>query len=97
MARDDLIAVGLRGLALNDDRTVQMLTALGGQIDALLLQWRQHARQHGSGSSMLESLPMRPPMISLLEQPTTKISPVSRCAACSSSSAACRACAVSFA
>ena len=48
--RDDLIAVGLRGLALNDDRTVQMLTALGGQIDALLLQWRQHARQHGSGS-----------------------------------------------
>ena len=37
------------------------------------------------------------PMISLLEQPTTKMSPVSRCAACSSSSAACRACAVSFA
>ena len=24
---------------------------------------------------MLESLPMRPPMISLLEQPTTKMSP----------------------
>ena len=45
---------------------------------------------------MLESLPMRPPMISLLEQPTTKISPVSRCAACSSSSAACRACADAY-
>ena len=24
-----------------------MLTALGGQIDTLLLQWRQYARQHG--------------------------------------------------
>ena len=36
-------------------------------------------------------------MIALLEQPTTKMSPVSRCAACSSSSVACRACAVSFA
>ena len=35
------------------------------------------------------------PMISLLEQPTTKMSPVSRCAASSSSSVACRACAVS--
>ena len=34
------------------------------------------------------------PMISLLEQPTTKISPARRCAAASSSSAAWRACAV---
>ena len=44
--RNDLAAVGLRGLALKDDSAVEMLTALSGQIDTLLLQWRQHARQH---------------------------------------------------
>ena len=45
-------------------------------------------------ASMLDCLPMRPPVISLLEQPTTNRSPVSRCTASSSSVAACRACAV---
>ena len=45
--RDDLIAVGLGSLALKDDSAVEMLTALSGQIDTLLLQRRLHTRQHG--------------------------------------------------
>ena len=58
--RDDLIAVGLRGLALKDDSAVEMLAALGGQIDTLFLQWRQHARQHsgrGLHAGILADMP----------------------------------------
>ena len=47
----DLAAVLLGSLALDHDGAVQMLAALGGQVDALLLQRRQHARQH-SGSNL---------------------------------------------
>lgn len=48
--RHDLIAVGPGDRALDDDSAVQVLAALGSKVDALLLQGRQHTRQHGGGS-----------------------------------------------
>ena len=47
--RNNLAAVSLGGLALKDDGAVEMLTALSGQIDPLLLQRRLHTRQHSGG------------------------------------------------
>ena len=47
-------------LALDNNRAVQMLAALRRQINTLLLQRRQHARQHGSGgvhTGMMPDLP----------------------------------------
>ena len=45
--RNDLAAAGLGSRALKDDGAVEMLTALSGQIDPLLLQRRLHPRQYG--------------------------------------------------
>ena len=46
----DLVAVLLGDLPLNHDGAVQMLAALGGQVDTLLLQRGQHTRQHSGGN-----------------------------------------------
>ena len=71
--RNDLAAVGLGSLALKDDSAVEMLTALSGQIDALLsCNGGSTPASTAAAASMLESWPICPPMISLLEQPTTK-------------------------
>ena len=88
------------GFPFQHDGPVQVFAALGGQVNTQRSTVKRPCscsggstpRQYGGGclhAGIMADLPR--PMISLLEQPTTKRSPVSRCAFCSSSSVARRA------
>ena len=88
---DRLVAKAFGGFALDNKRAVEVLAALGGQIEPALGQQGSDGLVHGLGGLGRAALAMFAPIISLDEQPTTTSAPRASFALSSSSAMASRA------